>query len=280
MDLRRRLLTWTAGLLLYTVLMVPVGTALVVLVWFPPWGDDGAFLWVRRSADVLSEARWWAYAFPACALIALTQYLFLLPVVHLRPPQGTRSRSLTRSLILGALLAALITGALGLGVVELAGSILHGNFQEDPWGDELLSEIWIWPALFVLLAGSWIFWTMLLLIFSRRLWADTVLGRFTVLLLGGTIVELLVVLPIDVMVRRRTNCYCTTGTFWSLSVSAVGLLWLAGPGIVFALTARRRRTARETHCGRCGQAKGPSPGGVCPECGYKWVARVAGSTAR
>ena len=80
------------------------------------------------------------------------------------------------------------------------------------------------------------------------------------------------VLPIDLMVRRRTDCYCGTGTFISMCFSAVALLWLTGPGIVIALTHRRRRTARQTHCGRCGQAKGPSPGPVCPECGYAWVA--------
>jgi len=270
MPSRRRLLIWAAGLVAYTVLLVPVGTVLIVFVVMPPWGEEGAFGWLTNSVEALSEIAWWAYALPVSAVISLTQYLFLLPVVHLRPPQGTRPQSLTRSLLLGALLAAAITASLGLALVELAGSLLHGNFQEDPWGDELLSEVWIWPALFVMIVGSWVFWTMLLLIFARRLWADTVLGRLVVMLLGGTIVELLVVLPIDVMVRRRTDCYCAGGTFLSLCVSAVGLLWLTGPGIVFALTARRRGMARKTHCGSCGQSKGPSPGPVCPECGYKW----------
>ncbi len=124
----------------------------------------------------------------------------------------------------------------------------------------------------VTLIGSWVFWAMMLLVFSRRLWADTVLGRLVVLLFGGTIVELLVVVPVDVMVRRRTSCYCATGTFLALCLSALGLLWLTGPGIVIALTARRRRLARATHCASCGHSKGPSPGPACPECGYTWLA--------
>ncbi len=271
MPSRRRLLFWAAGLVVYTVLLVPAGTVLICFLLIPPWGEEGAFGWLTESVDVLGETRWWAYALPMSAVIALTQYLFLLPVVRLRPPDGTRSKSLSWSLGVGALLAAIITAAIGLAVVELAGSMLHGNFQEDPWGDELLSEVWIWPALLMTLVGSWVFWTMLLLIFARRLWADTVLGRLVVLLLGGTIVELLVVLPIDVMVRRRSDCYCAAGTFWSLCASAVALLWLTGPGIVFALTARRRGMARKTHCASCGHSKGPSPGPVCPECGYAWV---------
>ncbi len=256
----------------YTVLLVPMGTMLMFLLLMPPWGQEGVFGWLTNSFDVMSQPEWWAYGLPAAAVISVTQYLFLLPVVHLRPPDGTRPKSLAWSLGVGALLAAIITAALGLAVVELGGSLLHGDFRTDPWQDELLSEVWLWPALLLTLVGSWVFWTMLLLIFARRLWADTALGRLVVLLLGGTIVELLVVLPIDVMVRRRTDCYCAAGTFWSLCVSAVGLLWLTGPGIVFALTARRRRLARVTHCGSCGQSKGPSPGPVCPECGYEWLA--------
>ena len=266
----RRLLIWAAGLVVYTVLLVLAGTVLLAFLTIPPWGDQGVFGWLPEGVNLLGDFRWWGYAFPVAAVIALTQYLFLLPVVRLRLPDGTRSKSLSWSLGVGALLAAIITAAIGLAVIELIGSMGHGNFQEDPWGDELFGEVWIWPALILTLIGSWVFWTMVLLIFTRRLWADTVLGRVVVLLLGGTVVELLVVLPIDVMVQRRTDCYCAAGTFWSLSASAVGLLWLTGPGIVFAVTMRRRGMARKTHCTSCGHSKGPSPGPVCQECGYKW----------
>ncbi len=272
MPSRRRLLFWAAGLVVYTLLLVPVGTMLLAFLMIPPWGEGGVFGWLSEGVHELRNIRWWAYALPVSAVISLTQYLFLLPVVRLRPPDGTRSRPLFWSLGVGALLAAIITAAIGLAVVELVGSMLHGNFQEDPWGEELFGEAWIWPALIMTLVGSWVFWTMLLVVFARQLWADTVLGRLVVLLLGGTIVELLVVLPIDAMVQRRSDCYCAAGTFWSLCAAAVGLLWLTGPGIVFAVTIRRRGMARKTNCGSCGQLKGPSPGPVCPECGYSWLA--------
>ena len=274
MPLRRRVLLWLAGLAVYTTLLVPVGTVLLTFLLAPPWSEEGTFGWLESSIELLADDEWWAGALVGCAVISLTQFLFLLPVIRLRPPQGTRPRSLTASLVLGALVAALISTALVAGVVELVASLLHGNFSESPWatGDDLLGEVWVLPGLLVTLVGSWVFWTMALLIFSRRLWADTVIGRFVLLLFGGTIVELLVVLPIDAMVRRRTDCYCGTGTFFSMCFSAVGLVWLSGPGIVITLTRRRRRTARQTHCGRCGQAKGPSPGPVCPECGYASVA--------
>ncbi len=268
------MLLWLAGIMAYTVVMVPLSTVLLALLVIPPWSEEGPLGWLETSVEMLADDEWWWVALIGCAIITGTQCLFLLPVFRLRPPQGTRPRSLMASFVLGALMAALLTTGLGLGLFELAASLLHGDFEESPWGQytDLLDAPWALPGMLVMLIGSWLFWAMALLVFSRRLWPDTVLGRFVVVLFGGTIVELLVVLPIDVMVRRRTDCYCATGTFFSLCMSAIGLLWLTGPGIVFALTARRRRLARLTHCAHCGQTKGPSPGPVCPECGYDWLA--------
>ncbi len=268
------MLLWLAGITAYTVVMVPVGTVLLAFLLYPPWSEEGPLGWLKTSAEMLADDQWWVYALIGCAIISVTQCLFLLPVFRLRPPQGTRPRSLFASFVLGALIAALLTTGLALGLLELVASLLHGNLDESPWGpnSEMLDVPWAFPGMLLMLVGSWVFWAMALLIFSRRLWPDTVLGRFVVVLFGGTILELLVVLPIDVLVRRRTDCYCATGTFFSLCLSAIGLLWLTGPGIVFAITARRRRLARLTHCARCGHTKGPSPGPVCPECGYEWLA--------
>jgi len=165
-----------------------------------------------------------------------------------------------------------IMSSLGLGLIELAGNLLAGDFSVNPWSQgDLLSVPWVWPGLVLVVIGTWIGWTVMLLVFARELWTDTLVGRAALLLFGGTVVELLIVLPIDVMVRRRTDCYCAAGTFWSLVMSAVAIMWLTGPGIVLTLTRSRRRLARVTHCGRCGHEKGPTPGEVCPECGFRWA---------
>ena len=97
-------------------------------------------------------------------------------------------------------------------------------------------------------AISWLFWTVLLVRFVRRRQGQNVFGRIVGLLLGGTIAEVIVVLPLDIMVRRRTDCYCATGSFWTLCLSAWALLWLTGPGIVLALTSKRRRLWWDPHC--------------------------------
>ncbi|MHC4785388.1 MAG: hypothetical protein ACYTE6_05430 [Planctomycetota bacterium] len=274
--MRRRWILWLVGLLAYTVLLVPYGTVLLSLAMASPGGDLWGDSWVALAGELLADGDWWLTALISCSVIAVTQLAFLLPVVRLRPPGGQRGRSLTVSLWVGAAVAALLTVGLCLAVVELVAGLVHGDLAVNPWGthDELMSELWAGPGMLVTSVGSWMVWLAALLVFSRQLWADTLLGRLVLLLFGGTVVELLVVVPIDIMVRRRTDCYCATGTFFSLCFSAIAIVWLTGPGIVIAVTARPRRLARRTHCGRCGHAKGPSPGPACPECGYAWLGRA------
>ncbi len=270
---RRRVILWLGGLVVYTLLLVYVGTFLLTfLVVSPPWGRQTTRNWVDHGFKALGEGEWWSWALPGSAIIAASQFLFLLPVVRLRPPQGERSRPLAVSLVLGGLVAALLTLGLAVGLAELVAGLAHGDLSTNPWGDsDLLDRAWVWPGAAVTMLGSWLLWSGLLFVFTRKLWADKVVGRLSTLLLGGTVAELLVVVPIDVMVRRRTSCVCGTGTFWSLCFSAVAILWLTGPGIMLALTSKRRRLVRVTHCAACGQAKGPTPGPACPECGYAWL---------
>ncbi len=274
---RRRLILWLGGMAVYTLLLVFVATFLfALLVVSPPWEPQTKRNWVEIGSKALGEGEWWSWALPGAAIIAASQFLFLLPVVRLRPPQGDRQRPLAVSLVLGGLVASLLTLGLALGLVELLAGLVHGDLSTNPWGGrDLLDRAWVWPGAAVTLFGSWLLWSGLLFVFTRKLWADRVIGRLAMLLLGGTVAELLVVVPIDVMVRRRTSCECGTGTFWSLCISAVALLWLTGPGITLALTSKRRRLVRATHCAACGQAKGPTPGRACPECGYAWLDRAA-----
>jgi CRP-like cAMP-binding protein len=87
-------------------------------------------------------------------------------------------------------------------------------------------------------------------------------------LFAGSVVELVATIPLDVMVRRRTSCYCSEGTFWSLILAATASLAALGPMIFFLPVARRRQRAFKGLCPSCGyDRRSLTPQTPCPECG-------------
>lgn len=233
----------------------------VIRVFLSPWE------WELREPQM-----WLILATPA-VIMAATQYIFLIPVLRMRPHQGGRAKSLMASMIAAGAVGAALAFGLYMGAFALAQHIISRRdglrVPEDV--DLFDAAVGVPLSIGVVIVG-WVIWSVALLVFARRRQGRGVLGRVVGLLLGGTIIEVLVVLPVDIMIRRRTDCYCATGSFWTLCIASWALLWLAGPGAVIALTSRRRRAWWELHCEMCGYARGPSPGERCPECGDAWSA--------
>jgi hypothetical protein len=191
--------------------------------------------------------------------------VFVIPLIQ-APRRGVTAKSIRMSLIMIGLVAAGLTACLFLAIVQLVRWI--GNFEET----FVNANFATWCGYVIApLAVSWALWTLVIVRFSKRDPHANTLGRWLGILLGGTLIEVVIVLPLDIMVRRRTNCYCDTGTAHTLGFAAWALLWLAGPGAIFALTSKRRRLWWETHCIKCGYEKGPSPGERCPECAFEWA---------
>ncbi len=243
---------------LYTALMLVIGT---VMLWLITETDDLDF---TDLMDLLSDGEWWAGAGIVFAIAVAAQAVFLIPMFGRRPPRGERSGSMLISLCIGALLAAVLVGGFFMSLLDALALAMPDRFEMDDKADML------WWLVLIVFIGSWGFWTFCLLVFVKGIWADRVLGRMVGLLLAGTALELFVVLPIYIMVRRKTDCYCATGSFFGLCAGAASALWLAGPGIFVALLSSRHRAWRRDYCGQCGYARGPSPGPACPECGFDW----------
>lgn len=259
----RRWLVLVLAMPVYIFVMMVAGTCGPVALMSDDWVDLHPQSVVEAIGDIVLDASWWSTVGPIALVLVGTQVVFLIPVLAKRPPKAVRSRPLVVSLFIGGAVAAGLTLGLALAAGEFSATVLEWSFDLDDTFTE---------ALFVvLLVGSWAFWSAVLLVFCRGIWADRMLGRVVGLLIGGTLLEVLVVLPLDIMVRRRTDCYCFSGTFFGLCLATGATLWLTGPGIVIALTSKKHRQWRELHCFRCGYAKGPSPGPVCPECGYAWL---------
>lgn len=103
------------------------------------------------------------------------------------------------------------------------------------------------------------------------------MARVASVLFLGTAVETAAVLPLDVVVRRRSTCYCGESTFWSLVIlGAVGFFAL-GPVLYLMPFQKRRRRWLGGRCEVCGYDMRSTPRAErCPECGSGWRAGPGG----
>ena len=245
---------------LFLLLVLNAVRLLLLIDRWPPWSTLREL--PSEFASDLTSPGWWQRSGTAIAIFVALQILFLMPVWR----QPIRADSQGRSLFISTVIAGGI-GAVLVVAVALAMTFFLGIME---WAPDLGQHSWYMPALGVLLGVSWVVWGIAIWIFTRAPWPETRLQRTVGILLSGTAIELLCVLPMDIMIRRRTDCYCWSGSYYALYGSVAIGIWLAGPGVVLALLSKRRRTWREQHCGECGYAKGPRPGLRCSECGFRW----------
>jgi hypothetical protein len=199
--------------------------------------------------------------------ITLAQAVFLWPVR--RPgPLGPKGRGARASLCIAGVAIAMMVFAVVLAWYGIAD-------EYERWGPDAIDALPLprWTVVATIIGVGWAVATPLLFAFARAGPKETVLARLSRRLLLGTIVEVALLIPLDVMVRRKTSCYCWAGTYWALTVcGAVGVFAL-GPAVFLPLVARRRRTWHAAHCPVCGyDMTGGLNAPKCPECGTGWRA--------
>ncbi|MFG0257830.1 MAG: hypothetical protein ACF8GE_08020 [Phycisphaerales bacterium JB043] len=223
----------------------------------------------RDLVDLLDEPEWWTLGGIVMGTVMLLSSVMMFPVR--RPaPRSERGSSLFMSICAASLCAGgLALGALYL-LIELVG------VWEMIWDQH---DIVGWFVLLAFVPG-WLLFTPLLWSYSRSYRRDTFLGRVSAVLLTGSVVEILAVLPLDVMVRRRTDCYCAESTFLTmLWAGTIGLIAM-GPAIVVPVVSRRRRRWYAGRCEWCGYDMQSTPDlDMCPECGLGWRSSRDSTTA-
>lgn len=205
-------------------------------------------------------------AIQAGALCVL-QFCFLLPVREPAPRVNAPASLWLSIFAAGAagacLLAALILAALN--VLALNGVLIAGEDPSNPLA--IVSE-----GFFAMtLLASWAVATPLVYLFMRRGRVETKLSKLASALFLGSIVEAAAIIPIEVLVRKRESCYCSTGTFWGI-ILCIGVGGFAiGPAIVLVLLSRRRKRWWQGHCEVCDyDMSGAMHAAQCPECGAGW----------
>jgi hypothetical protein len=176
------------------------------------------------------------------AVLVGTQALFLVGAPHLRRARGRHRRAMWVSLAVGGVVATLLTVGLVFTLLNLvdrwneaaryAGSVASGGPGPLVLAVPVLLTWAAWMAVFGLLfAGEWYDWFR----GFRRLYAT---------LVAGTWLELLVTIPVDAQVRKRTSCWCDEGTFFALIIGGSMAVWTFGPGIALLFLTRRLQRRR------------------------------------
>ncbi|MCH2133372.1 MAG: transposase [Phycisphaerales bacterium] len=249
-----------------------------------PPGSAWVATYIDRLASPLDDWETWMLLGVNAVIISVSQVLFLLPVFRFKPELGGR-KSLRLSMVVAGLGAAILSTGLLMGLMSL-GQLITGTVKSFPqtlyldaqtaiMGQVLVSEKEALPTLIAagVLVASWVLWSIVLVLFVKRKTVPEAIRRITGLLFAGTVLEILLVIPLDAMVRRRAECECATGSFQMLLGAVAAATWLLGPGL-FALVVLRRPAYWGRYCPGCGHAKGPrgkDAPTTCPECGRAWI---------
>ncbi|MBX3377880.1 MAG: hypothetical protein KF678_12860 [Phycisphaeraceae bacterium] len=167
---------------------------------------------------------------------------------------------------LSVVIAAAAAAGLFAGLVGGVGSFVGFVLDKKVWAEE-----WTMASMSGAVLLGWVVATPLVWSFVKRRGAEDALARFSSRLFLGTVVEAAAMIPLDVMVRRKTGCYCQEGTYWTLAGCwAIGLFAL-GPVVFLVPLSKRRKRWFAGRCEACGyDMTGCMTAERCPECGAGW----------
>lgn len=220
----------------------------------------------QLSGATQSDNDWGLTSLACTAAFVVLHVVFLLPIR--KPDPGSGPRSLLLSLIIAGGLIGSLMIALALGVGHAVLTFLDES--------GVSNSFVLWSLLGVGLV-SWGVSTPLLLAFMRRSGRpEGALQRLAARLFVGTIIEAAAMIPLDVLVRRKEDCVCATGTYLALTICGAVGLFVLGPAALLPILARRRKRWYAGRCAVCGYDMSRTPQlERCPECGSGWKRAAA-----
>lgn len=247
----------------------PLAVGVVFILW--AWmiaGDDRMYgaMEPAEAVSLLTEPGFWVYVLVFSGIFTAAQACYLWPV---RRPRVTPGRG--RSMRLSVAVAGLMVGLGGLALTVGIVGALDRNLEGVSGLIDGMSVAERWLLLLLMVVLVWVVPSLVLARFCGRGPKERVLGRLANRLLLGTSAEAALLIPLDVMVRRKTECYCSEGPFLGLTLLGMVGFVGAGPAVLLPLFHKRRQGWYRTHCNACGyDMSGGMDSARCPECGTNW----------
>jgi hypothetical protein len=150
-------------------------------------------------------------------LIALALFILGAGNKNLFRPIG-RPRILLPIVSTALMLAALLTG-LTFALAEL--------FYLDMYDENNWTVLAFWGSLL----ASWIFWAIVLSVYTRKMPRYQTIFRLGQLIFAGSIAELLASVPSHIFVSKRGGCFAGVATSMGLLAGVLVMIWSFGPAI-------------------------------------------------
>jgi hypothetical protein len=196
-------------------LIVPAAVFLVG-IYHPRWSDF--------FSDVLHTYGNWFFWIPAGAILASQALLLFLSVDTSFKRLKPRAHILV-SITVGALLTALLSSA----VIWSLGFAIRGDRFWGKFFDEETNILLFWGA-------AWLLWAILFYFYFRN--SSAVLTTLISWLLKGSVLELLIVVPCHIIVRRRQDCSAPMATSFGIATGIAIMLLSFGPSVLFLYKKR------------------------------------------
>jgi hypothetical protein len=165
-------------------------------------------------------------------IIILLQWAFLRPGTNWRVRLTTHGIPLKSSVISAGVMAMLLTTGMISLLLELP----------DWWqplmdSDSLLVLISIYGTMLVI----WGVWGWIFFIYWRQGDRYTQMGRMIHGLVAGSILEIMVAVPVHIWAARQRECYCCRGTYTTIVLAGTVLIWAFGPSIILLYMREKYR---------------------------------------
>ncbi len=166
-------------------------------------------------------------------LFVFTQWLFLCPKGGWKIKIEETGRSMKRSAAAAGFAAALLSAGLLYSLYDLIGTLS---------GDGVV--LWLFM---VIPAVLWCVWFAIFWVYWRQGDYYTWMGRMIRGLIGGSVLELFVAIP--VYATRQDDCYCARGSYAGVIFGGTVLVWAFGPGVLFLFAREKERRKKLANIG-------------------------------
>ena len=231
-------------------LILVVGTifTLAGIMWaFLPWilsdFDDYAGLLgtplIVNNLAVDSELIYGINVIIVIGVIFLLQWLFLRSGKNWKIRLTTEGRPLKTSIFAAGLMATLLTtGGITL-LLELPD--WWQPLQGDKNGGFYTYSI---PIIWAVMLVIWAIWAWIFFIYWKQGDRYTQSGKMIRGLVAGSILEIIVAVPVHIWATRQRECYCCRGTYTTLILASTVLIWAFGPGIILLYMREKYRRGK------------------------------------